>query len=333
MDFTKIVEVFTITTPIFLLAGLGKALQLKGVLSPQNKSALSWITYYLALPALILNSFLTQTTRHLMQMELVWLSAVGILIPATITSLAIWKTKTRRDRKMATIYCSYWGNNGYMGIPLLASVMASLSLNEEVGVALAAVINGIATPVFIISAVLLMFFAREHKSDPKAFKQEAIKTVFHNPVLIALLFGMIFSYIRPSLPQLPETSIVNAAIKVGLATLQQIAHMGLPLALILVGSSLQLEEIKEDILPLSLSVGGKLVVAPLSVYLAAQLFFPNLSQELLIAIVLLNAVPGAVASYIIGARFGVAPQFTSSNLVISTGLSIASLPLWLYILL
>ena len=327
MDYSKVIEVLSITMPVFLLAGIGKILQLSGVLTAQNKSSLSWLTYYLALPALILNSFLTQDTRHLMQLDLLWLSMIGIAVPAFVSTLLLWQSSAKKERKMATIYCSYWGNNGYMGIPLAASALGAS------GVALAAVINGMATPLFIVSAVTLMFAAKKHSHDAQKFKKEAFKTLFQNPVLIALFLGMVFSFLRPYLPAVQPQSLVGVGGSVFMATLAQIGHMGLPLALILVGSSLQLEEIKEDVFPLFVSVTGKLIIAPLAVFISAQLFFPNLQRELLIAIVLLNAVPAAVASYIIGERFEVAPQFTSSNLVISTGLSIITLPLWLYFLL
>ncbi len=49
--------------------------------------------------------------------------------------------------------------------------------------------------------------------------------------------------------------------------------------------------------------------------------------------VLMNAVPGAVASFIISEKFGCAEDYVSSALVISTLFSIITIPFWLSVIL
>jgi predicted permease len=62
-------------------------------------------------------------------------------------------------------------------------------------------------------------------------------------------------------------------------------------------------------------------------------FLPDIDKDVFTALILLNAVPSAVASYIISARYKVAEDFVSSMLVLSTAVSIITIPVWLYFIL
>ena len=50
-------------------------------------------------------------------------------------------------------------------------------------------------------------------------------------------------------------------------------------------------------------------------------------------VVILAATPNAVASYVVSCQMGVEEGFVSSALVVSTALSVVTLPIWLYIVL
>jgi predicted permease len=49
--------------------------------------------------------------------------------------------------------------------------------------------------------------------------------------------------------------------------------------------------------------------------------------------VLLTGTPNAVASYVISREIGVEEGFVAAMLVVSTALSVITIPVWLYILL
>ena len=66
----------------------------------------------------------------------------------------------------------------------------------------------------------------------------------------------------------------------------------------------------------------------LSLYL-----YPDASLQTLGIGVLLASMPDAVASYVIAKQAGVEEGFVSSMLVLSTGVSIITIPVWLYIIL
>jgi malonate transporter len=319
----KIFEIIAITVPIFAITGVGKLLGKYEILSGESKKGISWITYYIALPSLIFGVFLKSDSAELFTTELLFLSLIPILVTGVLLFIFSSTLKISAEKKAATIYCSFWGNNGYMGIPLAASAIGATK-----GVALAAVINGMTVPIYIGLSVFLMIRAKD-KSEHSLVK-EIVKTLM-NPVIIALIVGSIISFLHiPALLQNSGNGAVSLVYSVVVEILEKLGSMGLPLALILVGSNLNTKSISGDITPLTLTVIGKLMIAPATAFLAAKLFVPNLEKDLLIAVVLLNSVPGAVASYIISSKFDSAQEFVSSALVISTALSIFTIPFWLF---
>ncbi len=325
----KLLEIFKITVPVFAIAGVGKLLDTKGILTSENKKPLSWITYYIALPALILSSFLKKGDTPIPVGSMLSTSLIVILLTSLFVLLFIaGKRKSIESKKWyATIYTSYWGNNGYMGIPLAIS-----ALGEAQGLTLAAVINGLSVPFYIGISLVMMVRAQGDEKNENVLK-EFLHTLF-NPVIMAMIIGAILSFVRP---YLPATFTGNDIVKTGFDTVvklfEHLGHMGLPLALLLVGSNLKIAEVKNDKLLLALSVFGKLMVAPAIAWFLTPLLFPSISMVTLQALVLMNAVPGAVASFIISEKFGCAEDYVSSALVISTLFSIITIPFWLSVIL
>jgi len=326
----KLLEIFSITIPVFALAGFGKFLSYKKVLTNQNRQPLSWITYYLALPALIFSSFLKKEPFDIPLIALLTLSLLPIVTTSLFAFFALKgsKSKSSPDKKYATLYTSYWGNNGYMGIPLAISAIA----NNQ-GLPLAAVINGLSVPFYIAISLFMMYKAKDSCDNRDKIKSEFLHTLF-SPVILAMIFGGIIAYFKPYVPDsITSNQIFSTIYSTGLEIITHLGHMGLPLALLLIGSNLSIRELKTDKFLLAISVLGKLIVAPATVYFLAYRIFPHLPKESFQALVLLNAVPGAVASFIISEKFNCAEDFVSSSLVISTLLSIITIPLWLSIIL
>ena len=321
----KILNIIAITVPVFSLILIGKILGLKSIINKESKRALSWITYYLALPALILGVFLESDSSHLFTSEIFIASLIPVAVSALSVFLLLSPFKLNKEKKSAAIYCSYWGNNGYMGIPLVASAIGSTT-----GVAIAAVVNGMTVPFYIGISVFIMIRAKDSSEREHSVFKEVLK-VFKNPVIITLFVGIILSFFKiPDLFVKSSNDVLLTFYEIILILTKKLGSMGLPLALILVGSGLNFKEIKTDRMLLSITILAKLVIAPLAVFLTVRYFMPNMDKNIFIALILLNAVPSAVASFIISARYKVAEDFVSSMLVLSTAMSVISIPIWLY---
>lgn len=331
----KLLEIFSITVPVFSLAGLGKLLSHRKILNNSNKKPLSWITYYLALPALILSSFFSKNETEIEIVPLLTISVLVIILMIALVAILtlLFARQSSKEKNYAATYTSYWGNNGYMGFPLAVSALASATVPESAVMNLAAVVNGVSVPFYIGISLFMMYHAKGSGSQKEKIKDEFLHTLF-SPVIMAMILGAILSSLRPHIPLIiKESVVIQTVFETFQSILSHLGHMGLPLALLLVGSNLNFAEVKSDKRLLAFSIAGKLLVAPAIVYFLAPVIFPNMSTLTFQALILLNAVPGAVASFIISEKFECAEEFVSSALVLSTLFSIITIPIWLHIIL
>ena len=153
-------------------------------------------------------------------------------------------------------------------------------------------------------------------------------------ILLAALAGILVACIgegfRGEAGTLTVHPLINASLRLTGAFLQLIGSMGLPLALITIGSSLHLGKVREHKWVLAIVVTGKLILMPLITLLVARTFFPAAANTTVAVAVLLGACPNAVASYVIACKTDIDEGFVASMLVLSTALSIFTIPTWLY---
>ena len=79
-------------------------------------------------------------------------------------------------------------------------------------------------------------------------------------------------------------------------------------------------------------MGCKLIVHPLLTLLLILALCPNASATALGVAVILAGTPSAVAMYVISCQMGVERGFVSSMLVLSTALSVITIPIWVYVI-
>ena len=121
-----------------------------------------------------------------------------------------------------------------------------------------------------------------------------------------------------------------AAALVG-AFLKMIGGMGLPLALLSIGAALKWTQAKSHLGALGWVVGCKLLLLPLVTLALIRLFCPGVPMVSLGAPVILASAPNAVAMYVISCQVGIERGFVSSMLLLSTVLSVVTIPIWVYI--
>ncbi|MFW5813634.1 MAG: AEC family transporter, partial [Fibrobacterota bacterium] len=224
---------------------------------------------------------------------------------------------------------TYWANAAYIGFPLVSSAFGS-----ERGLALAAVVNAFSLPVFIAVAFVLLGMSRE---DREGNVFHSIRSALVNPIIIAAVSGLLVAWISSALKLNNENESLPLVVKEAAASvnsfLRLVGTMGLPLALLAVGGKLHFRAFKKNMIPLSLTVAGKLIFLPLVTFLVIKTLFPSADKVETGVAVLLMATPVAVATSVVSSKFKVEEQFVSSLLVVSTVLSIVTIPLWLYIIL
>ena len=199
-------------------------------------------------------------------------------------------------------------NSAIFGIPLV------MMMYPEGDTSIAVLMVAVVVPVFnVLSTVALMVFGGE-KGSP----WRIVKGVLLNPLILGTLAGFLLWYFRIPIPSLLETP------------LRSLGSIATPLALFVLGASLDFSKARANIKLLVISVTGRLVVVPLIfLSLAVALGIRDVSLAALIAV---YASPTSVSSFPMAQQMGGNGDLAGGQVVFTTVFSILTVFLWVFVL-
>ena len=328
MESTRVITVLAICMPVFAVMGLGKILALTGRLKDEHCRFINWLVYMFSLPALIFSGVARQRFNSFLDPAVILAPLCALVIVLLLTLLIARINRYRGGFAAAFIFSTYWANAAYIGLPL-----SSNAFGEE-GFGKAAIYNGLVVPFFILFSYLLIGL---YGVGGKSFGLvKRIRQILLNPVMLSALAGIVTALVlerfrledsRLALP----APFLTAGTLAG-AVLDMIGTMGLPLALLSIGASMKWQQARAHLGAIAWSVGCKLILLPLITLLLILIACPGAAPASTGVPVILAATPCAVASYVVSCQLGVERGFVSSLLVLSTALSVITLPIWIYIL-
>jgi predicted permease len=327
MVLSQIIDVLLICIPVFAVLGLGKVLGIKGTIKDEHCAFINGLVYHICLPSLIFNEVAKQRFSTFFDPTVILVPLSTLVLIALLTMGIAKINRYKGSFAAAFVFGTFWANVTYIGLPLCQNAFGSE------GLAKAAIYNAFVMPFFILFGYLLIGFYGGGTGDVKMGSR--LQKAFLNPVLLSAVVGILIALIGEQFRtdqgvlNLPQPIVVSALLFSSF--LKMIGSMGLPLALLSIGASLKWEQTRAHLGALSWSVGCKLILAPLVTLLLIRIFYPNASQVSLGVSVMLAGTPNAVASYVISCQLGVERGFVSSMLVLSTALSVVTIPIWVYI--
>lgn len=199
-------------------------------------------------------------------------------------------------------------NYAIFGIPLV------MMMYPEGDTSIAVLMVAVVVPVFnVLSTVALMVFGGE-KGSP----WRIVKGVLLNPLILGTLAGFLLWYFRVPIPSLIETP------------LRSLGSIATPLALFILGASLDFSKARANSKLLVISVTGRLVVVPLIfLSLAVALGIRDVSLAALIAV---YASPTSVSSFPMAQQMGGNGDLAGGQVVFTTVFSILTVFLWVFVL-
>jgi predicted permease len=327
MDFSRVMDVLVICVPVFAVLGLGKLLKAKGKIKDEHCTFINWLVYTFSLPALIFNEVARQRFDTFLDPAVIVMPLIGLVLVAAITMVIAKVNGYKGGFAAAFVFGTFWPNATYIGLPLCLNAFGSE------GLAKAAIYNGFVLPFVILFGYLLIGFYGAGTGDVKI--RARIKSAFLNPIILSAIVGIIVAVTAERFRSadgslnLPMPVIATATLFGSF--LKMVGGMGLPLALLSIGASLKWEQTRTHLGALGWAVGCKLILHPLLTILLIMMLCPNASPAALGVAVILAGTPSAVAMYVISCQLGVERGFVSSILVLSTALSVVTIPIWVYI--
>jgi malonate transporter len=290
--------------PVFAVIGLGALLRLLGLASDQFFRTSERVVYYICFPALLFLKISTPVQGVVLPAGL-FPAVLLALFTCFAASLLYARLAGLPAFKVGSFSQATYRFNTYVG---MAIVISSLG---QAGAAAFGLLISLAIPFINLMAVssLIWYSAGTYSSAKKL--NLAAKALVLNPLILACLAGLAYGRWLPPLPVFLQNS------------LNLLAMLSLPLALIAIGGALSLGGLaghlrlslvaslfKQGLLPLlgfamlrAWGVGGP-------AFKVAMIFF---------------ALPTATSSYILSSQLGSDTDLAAATIVLSTLISFFSL--------
>jgi len=281
--------VLEITAPVFLLAAVGFVWVKLGF--EYRVEFVTRLAMTLSVPCLIFTALMGT------EIEASALAALSLasLVAYGVVTLAMWLLVVAGKLDRRTFLAPLiFGNTGNLGLPLALFAFGETGL-------------GYAVVVFAVMAILSFTFGIWLVSEGGSLSK-----VIKEPLVAATLLGALFLWQGWQTP----TFLTN--------TLELIGQMAIPIMLITLGVAVA--RLKPGSLGLSVLLSALKAVLCVASAAAVGLWF-NLDPTALAVLIVQVATPVAVTSYLLAEKYGADADSVAGLVVVSTVMSVITLPL------
>ncbi len=306
----SLIEIINIVLPVFLVIGLGYFLGAIGFLGEGASSRLSRLVFYVAGPVLLFRS--AALTPLSQAIALGTLGSVAIVTVLTASAVYIACVRSAPPRRGVLAQGAMRTNMVFVGLPVIENAFGPSVLGP------AAILIGLMVPVYNLLAVLLLTLPH-HADNPESRGnwRKAALDILRNPLILGSMSGVLFSAASLPIPISIDRS------------LDLIARMALPAALLSVGASMDLGRVRIEIVPAALVGFVKLIAYPAAIYVCLGIFgVTGLERQF---VVLINAAPTAVVSAIMAREMRGDEQLAASIVIGTTIASLFTISAWIAI--
>lgn len=299
-----------VVAPVFLLVALGYFVKRINVINENFVDVTSKFVYSVSLPALV---FINIAEIDLS--EAIDFNQIIYIYAATLISfflIWIFSIPFIKDGKNLSVFVqgAYRSNFAIVGFAIVSKLFGSYALGK------AAIVLAFILPLYNILAVIVLTvpLRKERKLNLKS----TVFEILFNPLIIAVIVGLPFSYFKIDIP-----SFINL-------TIGFLAELALPLALIGIGGSLNLQNIKKASGLAFTSSAIKIIFVPLLLTIGAYHFgFRELDLGIMFV---LFASPTAIVSFIMAEAMGANSKLAGNIVLISTVASVFTIAVGIVIL-
>ena len=288
----------TVIGPVLVLLIMGNVLLRAKLINDEFVASGSKLVFTVALPALLFISISQADFSKAANPVLIITGLTGTLGYFLVLMLASHLMVPNRQATGVVTQGGFRANMGIIGLAYCAQTYG----ND--GLAAASVYLGMVTILFNVLSVFILNFYQEGKRSLTS----QIKGIVKNPLIIAIVIALPFSYFDWQLPVLLTT------------TGEYFAQLTLPLALLCTGASLQFRSFSADWFNISLSSLSKCVFYP--AVMVGVAYAAGLRGMPLGIVLLMTIAPTAAASYVMVRTLGGDYRLAASIIAITTVLSL-----------
>lgn len=300
------------TFPIFLVMVIGYILKQIGMLNDNFVTVANRFNFKVTLPFMLFRDISGVDIRAVFDIRYVLFCA----LVSTACFWIIWGGVKLflKDQSMrgAFVQASFRSSAAVMGLAFIQNMYGSSAMGPLMIVS--------AVPLYNIFSVIVLTFegARSGEVDPKQKIKAACINIAKNPIILGILTGLIVGLLGIDFP-----------VIVG-KTVNSVAQMATPLALITIGAGFEGRKALAKIRPTIAASMIKLVIQPL-IFLPVAAWM-GFRGEQMIAILIMLASPTTPSCYIMAKNMDNDGVLTASVIVMTTLLAAFTLTGWIFIL-
>ncbi len=301
-----------VTILIFLVMVLGYFLRRRGMLNENFVNVANKFNFDVTLPFMVFRDIAAVDIRSVFDLKYVLFCAIA----SSVCFWVVWGLAKLfiKDKSLigAFVQASFRSSAAVMGLAFISNLYGPSAMGPLMIIG--------AVPLYNIYSVLVLTFEAEDDGTGRdtGKLKEACVNILKNPIIISIVLGLIVSLCKLNFPVLVDNTIDN------------VAKMATPLALITLGAGFEGKEALAKMKPTLWAAFIKLIgQAAIFIPIAIALGFTG---EKLIAIMVMLAAPATPSCYIMAKNMKNDGALTASIIVTTTLLAAFTLTGWIFIL-
>ena len=302
-----ILKLFSLQGTLFAMMLVGTWLKFRGIIDENGKRCLTDLCINVIIPCNIFKSCLIDFNMDIFRScSLLLLSALLMQALCLLLNRRMFNYYPDRQKKVLQ-YCTIVPMSGFLGNPIAEGIY------NEIGV--------LYTSIFLIPMRIVMWSVGTtyFVSDAVVDKKKVLKNILTHPCLVAIYLGLFFM-----VTQIPLPSVMTE-------TVRHIGNCNSAISMFIVGTILadvNLPSIfTKDTILFSMF---RLILLPCAVLGIGK--FLGLDNVSLGISVLMTGMPAGATAAIFAARYNSDAPFATRCVVMSTLLSMITLPVWCYLI-
>lgn len=306
------IEILITILPLFLIIFASALIERFTHIGQNWSETLNEFALKIGFPVLIFSSLVGHPFSFSEQWPLIVSNSLLILSGFAFAFLVGKALRLSRQNLRTFFICIIFGNVAYLGIPIIVQTLGEQAL-PSTGLV-------IATYLFWLFTLGIGYLEHSLKKDSSTITKDIFKNLLKNPLLIAVVLGVIISGMSISLPRLflDTLDIVKGAVT--------------PIILIIIGlfiGTSHIGHIREWVPVLGFTF---LTLFVLPGFFFLCLFLLNLSPKDFSVSIIEAGMPLAVTAFALADQYKLNKIFIARTVVLSTVLSIFSLAFWISLL-
>lgn len=292
-----------IILPVFMIFAIGYGAQ---KLLRMDIRSISSMSLYILIPLLTFDTFY----RNAVTMDYFYLLIFSIIITgilALVTVLIARGMGRSREDIAAMLLGALFPNSGNYGAPVILFALGAVAFDYAI---VLMVIHG-----FIIGTVGILIASLGNGA--MITMREAVFNVLKTPIIYGALFGVMFEQFNIVIPE----GILEI--------IQMTGNAAIPVVMLILG--MQLAQIKKeqfDMASINIVIFVRMAVSPVAA--AVLVMFMPVDETMKMVFIVLNAMPVAANSTMLAVQFNTKPNLVSLSTLVTTLLSIITIPLCLW---